>query len=92
MGAFTYWGLADKGWLGAPGGIVREDGTTKPAYDEYRRLVKGEWWLPATTLRTDDEGRVSFAGFLGDYELTSAGRTTPLTLRVSGPQQLTASV
>ncbi|MFA6299708.1 MAG: endo-1,4-beta-xylanase, partial [Nocardioides sp.] len=44
--AVTYWGLSDRGaWLGAPAGLVRADGTQKPAYDALRHLVKDEWWL-----------------------------------------------
>ena len=52
--AMTYWGFVDGGWLGAPGGFVRTDGTPKPAYEAARSLIKGEWWLPPTTVRTDD--------------------------------------
>ena len=64
----TYWGLSDDGmWLGAPGGFVRKDGTPKPSYDALRGLVKGEWWLAPTTMRTDGEGRLTVEGWLGDY-------------------------
>lgn len=74
--AVTYWGLSDgDAWLGAPIGLVRPDGTPKPSYDALRGLVKGEWWLPATTLRTDAEGRVPVTGFLGDYRVTSGLQT-----------------
>lgn len=70
----TYWGLTDDGaWLGAPGGLVRRDGTPKPAYDALRRLVKDEWWLAPTTARTDDAGRVVVSGWLGDYEIRHGG-------------------
>ncbi|MGA8995432.1 MAG: endo-1,4-beta-xylanase [Nocardioidaceae bacterium] len=72
--AVTYWGLSDDGsWLGAPVGLVRADGTIKPSYDALRELIKGEWWLPATPLRTDAAGRVQVNGFLGDYRLTAVG-------------------
>ena len=55
--AATYWGITDDGaWLGAPAGLVRADGTPKPAYDALRRLVKDEWWLAPTTLRTSVDG------------------------------------
>jgi endo-1,4-beta-xylanase len=78
--AITYWGLPDGGWLGAPGGFVRVDGTLKPAYDALRSLVKDEWWLPPTRMVTDLHGRVRVHGFLGGYELTAAGRIGRFTL------------
>ena len=65
----TWWDLADGGWLHAPAGLIRQDGTAKPAYEELLGLVKGEWWLPPTRLTTDEEGRIRFNGFLGEYEL-----------------------
>lgn len=68
--AITYWGITDKdAWLGAPGGLVRADGSPKPAYQTLRRLVKQEWWLAPTTLRTDDAGRITVAGWAGDYRV-----------------------
>lgn len=88
--AVTYWGLSDRGmWLNAPGGMVRVDGTPKPAYQQLRQLVKGEWWMPPTPMRTDDEGQVRVSGFLGDYRVSVAGTgeaafalTTAGTVRV----------
>jgi endo-1,4-beta-xylanase len=72
--AITYWGITDEGaWLGAPVGLVRADGSTKPSYDALHSLIKGEWWLPPTTMRTDAEGRVDVTGYLGDYRVTAAG-------------------
>ncbi|GIG30783.1 endo-1,4-beta-xylanase [Cellulomonas marina] len=79
--AITYWGITDAGsWLGAPVGLVRADGTTKPSYDALHGLVKGAWWLSPTTVRTDDEGRVAVEGFAGEYRVTAGGRTTSVTL------------
>ncbi|GIF06815.1 endo-1,4-beta-xylanase [Actinoplanes siamensis] len=88
--AITYWGLTDEGaWLGAPCGLVRADGSPKPAYDALRNLVKGEWWLPPTSLRTDGAGRVEVRGFLGDYQLYCAGRPAPFTIAAPGPAATT---
>lgn len=82
--ALTYWGLPDRGmWLNAPGGLLRRDGTPKPAYHRLRELIRGHWWTPETTLRTDEAGRISFTGYLGDYQLslgeTSGASTTGTT-------------
>jgi len=77
----TYWGITDAGaWLGAPGGLVRADGTPKPAYDALRRLVKEDWWVAPTTVRTDAEGRVEVLGWAGDYRVTAGDATATLTL------------
>ena len=68
--SITYWGITDRdAWLGAPIGLVREDGTPKPAYSALRRLVKEEWWLAPTAVVTDADGRIAVAGFAGDYEV-----------------------
>ena len=82
----TYWGLADDGmWLGAPGGFVRKDGTTKPAYDALRGLVKGEWWLAPTTMRTDDAGRVDVQGWAGDYAVRAGDAQASFALAAGVP-------
>ncbi|QTE28835.1 endo-1,4-beta-xylanase [Pengzhenrongella sicca] len=70
----TYWGLSDDGaWLGAPAGLVRADGTPKPAYDALHALIKGAWWLPPTSVRTDGDGRFELEGFRGDYVVRGPG-------------------
>jgi GH35 family endo-1,4-beta-xylanase len=75
----TYWGLTDAGmWLGAPGGLVRADGSPKPSYDALRRLVTEDWWVAPTTVRTDAEGRLTVRGWAGDYRIGGA------TLTLSG--------
>lgn len=79
--AVNYWGLTDEGaWLGAPCGLVRADGTPKPAYAALRGLIKDAWWLPPTTVRTDEHGRLQIDAFAGDFRLTVGGDTTELTL------------
>ncbi len=79
--AITYWGITDAGaWLGAPTGLVRADGSRKPSYDALHALVRGEWWLAPTTLRTDADGRVGVRGFAGDYAVGTGGHETPFTI------------
>jgi GH35 family endo-1,4-beta-xylanase len=82
--ATTYWGISDGGWLGAPGGFLRTDGTPKPSFEALHALVKGDWWLKPTTMGTDDQGRLRFTGFLGNYEISTAGRTAT-TFRLDQP-------
>ncbi len=80
----TWWDLNDGQWLNAPSGLLRADGSPKPAYQELLKLIKGEWWLPPTSFHTDAEGKIKFRGFLGDYELQFAGQRIPFQLAEKG--------
>ncbi len=83
--AATYWGLSDHGmWLNAPGGLVRADGTPKPAYDTLRGLVKGEWWLGATDVTADANGAVQLRGFAGRYTVEVDGVRHEVELPAEG--------
>ena len=81
--SLTYWGITDEGsWLGAPAGLLRADGTRKPAYDALHDLVRGEWWHAPRALAPDADGLVRVRGFAGDYRVTTpegsaAFRITP---------------
>jgi endo-1,4-beta-xylanase len=82
----TWWDMADGGWLNAPAGLLRRDGSSKPAYDELLKLVKGEWWLSHTNLTTNSQGEIVFHGCLGEYELAFEGKQKPFQLtRESAP-------
>jgi GH35 family endo-1,4-beta-xylanase len=87
--AITYWGISDNGaWLGAPVGFVRPDGSRKPSFYALRDLIKGEWWLAPTAMKTDDAGRVAVRGFLGDYEISMGGATVGFSLDAAGGTSL----
>jgi GH35 family endo-1,4-beta-xylanase len=78
--AVTWWDLVDGAWLGAPGGLLRKDGSPKPAFEALKRLVKGEWWLAPTRMRADSEGRISVEGFEGDYRVECDGASASFSL------------
>lgn len=70
--SLTYWGLTDAGaWLGAPAGLLRADGTRKPAWDTLHGLIRGEWWTPAVSAVSDENGMIAVSGFAGTYRVTA---------------------
>jgi endo-1,4-beta-xylanase len=90
--AITWWDLSDGGWLNAPAGLLREDHSCKPAYDELLKLIKGEWWLPLTKFTTDANGQFTFNGFPGDYELSIDGQETIFSLKEKGDVSISIDI
>ncbi|MBE0688892.1 MAG: endo-1,4-beta-xylanase [Anaerolineae bacterium] len=86
--AITWWDLNDGSWLNAPAGLLRQDESPKPAYDELMKLIKGEWWLSPTHMTTDANGRLSFTGFLGDYELSLDNQKIAFALEDTGAVEI----
>lgn len=84
----TWWDSSDGGWLNAPAGLLRKDGSIKPAYEELMNLIKGEWWIGPTTLTTDDQGQIQLNGFLGDYKLRFEGNQLRFQITRDHPQVL----
>ncbi len=81
--AITWWDFTDQNsWQGAPAGLLRDNMTPKPAYEELTRLIKGKWWTK-TRAPVSPEGNVKFRGFFGDYSVTARkdGRTLHGTFR-----------
>lgn len=78
--SITYWGLGDGGWLSAPSGLLRADGSRKPAYHALHGLVRGEWWLAEAQDRTDHAGRVGLTGFAGEYVVTAGAMSAVVEL------------
>jgi len=69
--AITWWDFTDQNaWQRAPAGLIREDMSPKPAYDELERLIKGKWWTKTETT-ADTRSIAKFCGFLGGYEVST---------------------
>ncbi|WP_291380374.1 endo-1,4-beta-xylanase [Demequina sp.] len=91
--SLTYWGLADQGaWLNAPSGLVRLDGTPKPAYHALHELIKGEWWMAPTTVKTDDAGRLVIDGVAGTYAVTADDATAAVDASATGAHEVTVTL
>lgn len=80
----TAWSIVDGKWLGAPAGLIREDNTSKPSYDELLRLVKNEWWTKLTVI-TDENGQAEITGFLGDYKAVCGEQKVEFKLSKNNP-------
>ncbi len=70
---------------GAPSGFVRADGTPKPSYEALHGLVKGEWWLAETTVRTDEAGAFGLDAYAGEYVVTVGRRSVDVRLAAGAP-------
>jgi endo-1,4-beta-xylanase len=70
--AITWWDFTDQdAWQKAPAGLVRDDMSPKPAYEQLRSLIKDRWWTKAEPT-TGPGGDVAFQGFFGRYEVEAA--------------------
>ena len=92
--AIAWWDLQDGAWQGAPSGLLRADLTPKPAYDRLMKLIHETWWT-RESLSSNEKGVCTFAGFLGDYEVTvqagNISRTVKHTL-VKGTNEWTITL
>ena len=69
--AITWWDFTDQNaWQRAPAGLVRNDMTPKPAYEELEKLIKGKWWTQTET-KIKAAGTARFRGFFGQYEVAA---------------------
>lgn len=83
--SLTYWGLGDRGaWLGAPAGLVRADGTPKPAYAALSTLITEEWWVRDRTVQADGDGVLTLRGFAGRYRVDVDGAEYEVTIPRGG--------
>jgi len=67
--AITWWDFTDQNaWQRAPAGLVRDDMTPKPAYEQLHDLIKGKWWTKAEA-QTGPNGQAALQGFYGQYKV-----------------------
>ncbi len=79
----TWWDFTDQGaWQAAPAGLVRDDMTPKPAYEQLHDLVKGKWWTKAEA-ETGPNGQATLQGFYGQYNVDATLGSRRLTGRFS---------
>jgi endo-1,4-beta-xylanase len=78
---------------GAPGGLLREDLSPKPAYEELMRLIHQEWWTNAEAT-TNAQGEAVLRGFYGQYLVTveSGTQKVQMLLHLEAGQDNTLTV
>jgi len=66
------------------GGLLRYDMSEKPAYKRLKHLIYNRWHTKES-LVTDENGKIDFCGFYGDYELIVdlEGRTEKREIKLS---------
>jgi hypothetical protein len=88
--------LSDQGaWMGAPGGLLRRDGTPKPAYNRLMDLIHKQWWTNAPPKPTDEHGVSSTRAYFGTYEVTvrdSRGHTVKRIITFTPASQREANI
>ena len=82
----TSWDFVDGAWLGAPSGLIRRDGTVKPAYETLNGLINKEWHT-ALDVVTDRNGTAEISGYRGLYSVAGEGAEGSFTLDRSGSAQ-----
>ena len=88
--AITTWDFNDGCWLKAPSGFVHEDNSEKPSYHALHQLIHQEWETHES-LRTDENGFISFTGFKGGYTLRSDAGSASFTLENDMDEQVRLS-
>ena len=70
MASITWWAFTDRNvWLEG-GGLLDEEYNPKPVYNRLRRLIREEWMTRDLQLVTGTDGKASFRGFFGRYDVT----------------------
>ncbi len=67
--SITWWGLSDGNiWLEG-GGLIDKEYNLKPVFNRLMKLIKEEWMTKNVRLKTDENGKVTFRGFYGNYKI-----------------------
>ena len=77
--AIAWWNFVDGDWDRNPGGLLRADLSSKPAYERLRHLIQDKWRTQAVG-KTDRAGTVAFRGFAGHYQVTVQTAKGPMTV------------
>ncbi len=94
MKSIVWWNLFDGYAAYAPlgslegenrcgGGLVRFDGTEKPAYKVLDDLINREW---KTVFTREADGELAFRGFYGEYEIEANGKTYTVNFDEDGKE------
>ncbi len=72
------------------GGLIRFDGSPKPAYNTLKRLIKEEWHTEEEIF-TNEVGAADFRGFYGEYtvEVQADGKIYEKTISLSSKKENT---
>jgi len=87
----TQWDFSDGCWLGAPSGVIRADGSIKPAYEMLDRLVNQEWHS-SVSAKTNTDGIVELTGYRGEYRISCGDRTGSVSLTAGDSSVIIATV
>lgn len=95
VSGITYWGFSDSTSFRPRAGLLRADGTPKPAYERLDHLINEEWTTDVTRT-VGDTGRATFRGYYGTYEVTvttpAGDRTFAVETTRGGPTDFTLSL
>lgn len=72
VSSIVWWDLSDQKAWQPGGGLLRDDMSEKPAYIALRELLRGSFRTAFDGV-TDAQGRLSFRGFRGSYEIEVDG-------------------
>lgn len=73
--AIIWWDLWDGGSWVQQGGLLNVDFQPKPVYEMLERLINEEWYTQGM-YQTDENGKLSFDGFFGLYNISLPGYKT----------------